>query len=72
MSSISIYEVALRSFDWHFEYSDDFRVWQTWSNKKRDLVRMQKLYDEHYVLWNAYAPKEFQISVENTDFSVDK
>lgn len=62
MSSISMYETALRSFDWYFEFSDDFRIWQAGSIKKRDLVRMQKLYDEHYVLWNAYAPKEFQIN----------
>lgn len=59
--SLELYTAALKSFEWDFEYSDDFRVWHKWSIAKRDLLRMQELYDENFILWNSYAPKEFRI-----------
>lgn len=62
--SLDLYTSALKNQDWYFEYSDDYRVWYSGSIKKRELVRMQKLYDEDYVLWNSYAPKEFKIIVD--------
>ena len=59
--SLELYTQALKTFDWYFEHSDDFRVWYKWSRAKRDLLRMQELYDEDFVIWNLHAPKEFRI-----------
>ncbi len=58
--SIALYEKCLAAHDFFFEFSDDFRVYRKGREELAQLQRMQKLYDEHFTLWNYYAPEEFK------------
>ncbi len=67
---IALYIEALKSFPWDDDYSDDFRVWYNWNNKRQELAHMRKLYDTDYTLWNCYVPEKFQINVDKRIGSV--
>jgi hypothetical protein len=60
----ALYIEALKSFPWDDDYSDDFRVWDAWNIKRKQITRMQKLYDTDHTLWNCYAPEKFKKCLE--------
>ncbi len=62
--SIALYIQALEQFSWDDDYSDDFRVWDAWNIKRKQIIRMQKLYDTDYTLWNCYVPEKFKRNVD--------
>lgn len=59
------YKLALKSFPWDDDRSDDFRVWKAWSLKKWELISMQKTYDKDYKIWNEIAPEHQRVWVSN-------
>jgi hypothetical protein len=36
------YEQELRNHDWHYDYSDDYRVWERGSNDRQRLKKIAK------------------------------
>lgn len=62
--TIENYKLALKSFPWDDDRSDDFRVWKAWSLKKWELISMQKTYDKDYKIWNEIVPEHCKINVD--------
>jgi hypothetical protein len=56
------YQQALKAHDWHHQFSDDAGAVRRGAVQRAALVRMQQDLDPGYELWNAAAPKEFQIT----------
>lgn len=53
--------------DFYYEYSDDFRVWQSGHNRAieiRDLMSDLGFSDEVKVLYNEYAPDKFKFEIK--------
>lgn len=63
--TVENYKLALKSFPWDDDRSDDFRVWKSWSLKKWELISMQKRYDVDYKLWNEIVPENKRIKNES-------
>lgn len=51
------YEHYLRTHDWFFDFSEDYRVWKQGFSARAYLVEAQKLFDPEGKLWNRYAKK---------------
>ncbi len=49
------YEHYLKLHDWHFEFSDDQRVWRRGFSAHAYLMEARKLFDPHGELWARYA-----------------
>jgi len=63
--SIALYEKCLLLHDWTHDFSDEYRITRKGREEKVQLMRMQKLYDEDFTLWNYYAPVEFKKGLTN-------
>jgi hypothetical protein len=59
-----IYINDLKSHDWYYQYSDDQRVWRAGGEASAALHAKQQRLDPDFLLWNKYAPKEYQHVVE--------
>lgn len=51
---LSAYYDALKSFDWGYEYSDDFEVWSRANEKRQELERLSSTSPEHKALWDQF------------------
>lgn len=65
-------EERMEKADWHYEYSDDFRVWQKGTDEIKDIIKdLQKLssneqgFEIANALWEKYVP---EYSVSKPDF----
>jgi hypothetical protein len=47
----------LKTHDWHFQMSDDHRVYKNGEQVLNKLTQMQKSLDPDKKIWNQYAPK---------------
>lgn len=57
---LAIYQQRLAAHDWAFEYSDDHSVWQRGRGQLGELRHLQPLVDPDFMIWNQYAPIDFQ------------
>jgi hypothetical protein len=59
---LQVFEQALKSHDWYYDYSDDHRVWRRGTEQHDALLKMRKeLKQEHDpavidALWSKYSP----------------
>lgn len=60
---LQAYIAALRSHDWAFEYSDDHRVWRAGKDSLEALREMHRQIDPDGMVWNQFAPEEWQIKL---------
>jgi len=58
---LAAYISALKSHDWSFEWSDDHRVWRAGKDSLEALRSAQKFIDPDGMVWNQFAPVEWQI-----------
>ena len=50
--TITEYKSALSTMDWHYDYSDDHRVWRAGSARKRLLEELSKQTPQHTRAWD--------------------
>lgn len=46
------YKQGLETFDWYYDYSDDYSVWSRAQKRKAELEAAQKIHDPERVIWN--------------------
>ena len=51
----------LKYQDWHFEWSDDHRVWRAGKDSYSLLEEMQKKLDPDFKVWNEHAPEDCHV-----------
>jgi uncharacterized protein YaeQ len=61
-SNAAEYEELLRRMDWHYSYSDDHSVYTRGYEAMTAARIWQKANDSSGLIWNQYAPKEFQVN----------
>ena len=57
------YMLALQAHDWAFELSDDHKVWRAGKDSLEALRVAQKLTDPDHMIWNQFAPPEWQVKL---------
>lgn len=46
------YKQGLETFDWNYDYSDDYSVWSRAQARLNELAAAQKEHDPDRVIWN--------------------
>jgi hypothetical protein len=54
------YAAKLRQHDWHFEYSDDGRVYRRGRAEREELCKLQATLDADWQIWNAHCDPLFR------------
>lgn len=57
------YILALKAHDWAYEYSDDYRIWRAGKASLEALREAKRLIDPDGMVWNQFAPPEWQIKL---------
>ncbi len=60
--TIDDYLLALDRFDWTYDWSDDYHVWERGVKAEEELFAMARLFDPDKVMLKAKAPKDWLIS----------
>lgn len=55
------YRQLLAAHDWHYEHTDDSRVWRKGRLEWRVLLEMRTALDPQAAVWNSIAPMGFQL-----------
>lgn len=52
------YKRGLETFDWYYNYSDDYSVWSQASARKSELEAAQKMHDPDRTIWQEVAKRK--------------
>lgn len=52
------YIEALKTMDWYYEFSDDFKVWESGKNKLIALRKEAERLDKNFIHWNYYCAND--------------
>lgn len=52
------YKRGLETFDWYYNYSDDYSVWSRASARKSELEAAQKIHDPDRTIWEEVAKRK--------------
>ena len=52
------YKRGLETFDWYYNYSDDYSVWSQASARKSELEVAQKIHDPDRTIWQEVAKRK--------------
>lgn len=54
------YTARLTYHDWHYQYSDDHRVWEKGNNNYLLLLKLREQLDPDWQIWNSLAPEGYK------------
>ncbi len=52
------YKQGLENFDWYYDYSDDYSVWQRARSRRDELAAAQKIHDPDRKIWEEVAKRK--------------
>lgn len=52
------YKQGLETFDWYYDYSDDYSVWSKASARKKELAAAQQIHDPDRKIWQEVAKRK--------------
>lgn len=61
----------LKSHDWHFEATEDHRVWMLGFTSEKRLKARQAQLDPDYKIWNQHCPKGFERNEDGSSRKAD-
>jgi len=59
------YITLLQSHDWYYSYSDDYNAWEKGRKAKDRLISLKAEVDPLGLVWNQYAPSQFQLILKD-------
>ena len=54
------YKKGLETFDWYYNYSDDYSVWSQASARKSELQAAQQIHDPDRTIWQEVAKRKLK------------
>lgn len=54
------YKQGLETFDWYYDYSDDYSVWSKARTRKGELEAAQKIHDPDRVIWKEVTDRKLK------------
>jgi len=60
IEGINTYLNELKQHDWHYKYSDDYKVYKQGQANKDRLIELAAIYDHNYQIWDSIAPDQYK------------
>lgn len=58
--SLEEYKQGLETFDWYYDYSDDYSVWARARARKAELEAAQKIHDPDRAIWKEVTARKIK------------